>query len=109
MRIHFDIFQKCSKVVKDDVSRNAGRALIRSLNATLITLIPKKSGAVELKDGVSKIIAKVLSTWLRKVIGEVILDSQHAFVRGCQILEAALIANEVVDERDMEFQVCFAN
>ena len=44
-----------------------------------------------------KILAKVFALRLRKVIGKVMGPSQHAFVPRCQILDAALIANECID------------
>ena len=44
-------------------------------------------------------MVKVLSRRLRKVIHEMISSSQGAFVEGRQILDAFLIANEVVDEK----------
>jgi hypothetical protein len=45
-----------------------------------------------------KVLAKVLANRLREIIGSVVSDSQSAFVRGKQILDGILIANEASDE-----------
>ena len=79
----------------------------KSLNATFISLIPKKSDVVEVRDfrpisligEVYKIIAKVLSNKLKMVLGDIVHKSQNAFVKGRQILDIVLIANECLDSR----------
>ena len=79
----------------------------RSLNATFVALIPKKHGADELRDfrpislvgGMYKIIAKLLANRLSVVLGKIISSSQNAFVKGRQILDLVLIANECLDSR----------
>ena len=79
----------------------------RSLKSTFLLLIPKKEGTEDLRDfrpislvgSVYKLLAKVLANRLKTVMGEVIFDSQHAFVHGRQILDVVLIANEALDSR----------
>ncbi|RVW67401.1 LINE-1 reverse transcriptase-like [Vitis vinifera] len=80
-------------------------SFLKSLNNTFLVLIPKKSGAEDLRDfrpisllgGLYKLLAKVLANRLKKVVGKVVSTSQNAFVKGRQILDASLIANEVID------------
>ena len=45
-----------------------------------------------------KIITKVLFIHLSEVLGDTILENQIALVARMQILDVALIANEVVDD-----------
>ena len=44
-----------------------------------------------------KLLTKVLANRLKKVVGNVVSSTQNAFVEGRQILDAALITNEVID------------
>ena len=78
---------------------------VKSMNSIFLVMVPKKEGADDFKDfrpiscvgSLYKLIAKVLANRLKKVMGSVVNKAQNAFVEGRQILDASLIANEVID------------
>jgi len=88
-------FQHCWNIVKRDIMGvfadfHKNGIFEKSLNATFFNLLPKVAGAediynfrpISLVGSVYKILAKVLTSRLRLVIGKVVGLYQHAFVVG---------------------------
>ncbi|WMV42231.1 hypothetical protein MTR67_035616 [Solanum verrucosum] len=84
-------------------------------NANFVALIRKKEGTVESRDfrpisvisGVYKIYAKVLAERTKRVINRLVNKHQMAFVKGRQITDAALIANDTVLIREPKVEQVF--
>lgn len=108
-------FIKCWEVVKHDIL-NAFHNFYeqemfeRSFNATFIALIPKKKGAKELRDfrpisligSIYKLFSKVLTERLKGVMAKLVDQQQMAFIKGRQIMDAVLVANEAVGSRQKQ-------
>lgn len=75
------------------------------VNNSFITLIPKVKNLIEMKDyrpislvdNLCKIVAKILANRIKVVIGDVIENNQFAFVKGRQLTDTVLVANELVN------------
>ena len=109
--INFGFIKEFWDTLQDDVMRflrefHRNGKLARGINSTFIALIPKIDNPqclhdfrpISLVSSLYKILAKVLANRLRGVIGYVISDSQSVFIKGRQILDGILVANEIVDE-----------
>lgn len=78
--------------------------LLKQVNHTFLTLIPKKHDAGSLSDYrpisccnvIYKIIAKILSNRLKVVVGELISKNQHAFLNNRQIGDCSLLGHEII-------------
>ena len=104
-------FQRCWEEVKAEVMSvlndfHSSGVVNRGVNETYIALIPKKYGSCRISDfrpislvtSLYKIISKVLVSRLKEVLDSTISKNQGAFVANRQILDVALVANEVVED-----------
>jgi hypothetical protein len=109
--ITFGFIKDFWDMLKEDVMRflvefHMNGKLTKGINSTFIALIPKVDNPQQFNDfrpislvgSLYKILAMILANRLRLVIGSVIPDSQSAFIKGRQILDGILVANEIVDE-----------
>ncbi|EOY03669.1 Uncharacterized protein TCM_018759 [Theobroma cacao] len=107
---NLNFFKNQWNVVKKEVMKFMGDfhkegGLGCGVNASFITLILKVQNPTSLGEyrpislvgNLYKIVAKTLANRLRNVIGEVIGRNQFAFIKGKQLMDCALIANEMVD------------
>ena len=73
------------------------------MGSSFITLVPKSEAPIDLTEYrpinligvVSKLISKVLANRLKKVMGNIIEDTQSAFITGRFILDGLLVINEI--------------
>lgn len=103
-------FKECWSILGEDLLQTIrnfhwNEFFEKYFNVTFIALIPKKNGAEELKEfgpinlrrGICKVISKLITERMKSVITKLVDDHQMAFLKGRQILDATLSANELVD------------
>lgn len=106
---NFGFIKKCWNMVSSDIvqmvkSFHENGLLPHGPNNSFVTLIPKESSTLTLKNFTPislvgclyKIIAKCLSNRLKKFISEVFGVEQRVFFRGRQILDIFIVANELI-------------
>jgi hypothetical protein len=80
------------------------RRLLKEINATFLVLVPKNLGAdsldlfhpISLCNALYKIISKVLTLRLLKILLIIISPHQSGFVPGRQILDSIMAVHEVI-------------
>lgn len=109
--LNFKFIKHFWELIKPDISRfiaefHANGIFPRGENASFIALIPRKSDPQNLNEYmpisligcVYKIVAKLLTNRLKKVLPGIIDERQSAFISGRQLLHSVLIANETMEE-----------
>ena len=107
---NFAFFKKFWNLMKDEVmiffdQFHANEVIPKSLSAYFVTLIPKVSSPMSMKEfwpisllgSIYKLLAKVLGKRLAGVMDSIISKSQPAFVKGRNLVGGVLVANEMVD------------
>ncbi|XP_071727736.1 uncharacterized protein [Rutidosis leptorrhynchoides] len=108
---NFGFFKKFWSIIKDDLVGAINWFWVfgefsKGCNASFVSLIPKKSDPPSFSDyrpislicSYYKIIAKMLSLRICRVMPRLVGMEQSAFLGGRYILDGALVANEVVED-----------
>ena len=116
--LNFKFIKEFWDDIKSDLLRldefHANGVFPKGGNASFLALIPKVHGPQSLNEyrpisligSVHKIVAKVLSRRLKKVMPTIIDERQTAFVEGKHMLHSVLIANKVVNEAKRQNKSC---
>ncbi|XP_071727978.1 uncharacterized protein [Rutidosis leptorrhynchoides] len=102
---HHDAESLEVKFTKTEILEAEKGEISKGCNASFVTLIPKKVNPeglgdfcpINLIESYYKIVSKILSNRLRKVIPAIVGPEQCAFLKGRYILDGFVIANETID------------
>ncbi|GKV02337.1 hypothetical protein SLEP1_g14790 [Rubroshorea leprosula] len=80
--------------------------LVRGLNTSFIVLVPKVDNPQKIEEYrpisligvIYKILAKLLANRLKVVLDGIVGEQQMAFIRGRQLMDGVVVANEVIDD-----------
>jgi hypothetical protein len=104
-----EFFKACWEVVKHDVYRvvedsRRSASILKEINATMITLIPKENEAktpdcerpIVMCNVVYKIISKVIENRLKPLLLTLVSQEQACFVEGRQIMDNIFHDHELI-------------
>eukprot|EP00253_Pinus_taeda_P008568 PITA_08568 len=104
-----NFYKVCWEIVKNDIwevveDSRRSKTILKSLNSTFITLIPKEEEAntpekfrpIALCNVIYKIISKVIANRLKIILLGIISQEQSSYVEGRQILDNILLAQEMI-------------
>ncbi|GKV04880.1 hypothetical protein SLEP1_g16977 [Rubroshorea leprosula] len=117
---NFKFIREMWDTIKDDMMgyvedfHNNGK-LVRGANSSFIVLIPKVMNPQKIEEfrpisliGVMyKVIAKLLANRIGSVLDGIIGENQMAFIKGRQMVDSIVIANETIDEAKRKKKASF--
>jgi len=119
---NFNFIQSCWDMIKSDVMTavnffNVTGSFPKGCNASFIALVPKvrhpssfdQFRPISLVAVIYKIITKILSCRMKKIMPMIIDDCQSAFLSDIGLMDNVVMANEVLEEirRKTKSGVCF--
>jgi len=117
--LNFGFINFCWDIIKGDVVSAVQRfaedgSWPKGTNASFITLVPKVVNPQHLNDFrpislvgcVYKIVSKILSSRLKRVLNKVIDLRQSAFLEGRGLLDSVLVVNETIEEVKRKKKEC---